>query len=224
LISHTLTDSENFLKIMILFVGSGFSGAVLARQLAEQAGIRSLVVDARCHVAGNCHTERDLPTGVMAHRYGPHIFNTSDEEVWSYVQRFCTMRPFVNRVKASVDRGVFSMPINLHTINQFFGKRFSPAEARDFIAGQGDRSTGVPGNFEEQALRFLGRELYEAFFRGYTIKQWGCDPTELPASKSMRCFLQDRWMSFTITAMVDLATAPCSGRSRQSREIIRAIP
>jgi UDP-galactopyranose mutase len=118
----------------------------------------------------------------MVHSYGPHIFNTNDEEVWNYVQKFCTMRPVINRVKASIDRGVFSLLINLHTINQFFGRRFGPAEAREFIEGLGDSTIGAPANFEEQALKFLGHDLYRAFFYGYTKKQWGCEPRELPAS------------------------------------------
>jgi len=164
-----------------LFIGAGFASAVASRSLAD-AGYESLVVDKRSHVGGNCHTARDGSSGVMEHIYGPHIFNTSDEEVWDYVQRFCTMQPFVNRVKASIGQGVFSMPINLHTINQFFGKRFSPAEARAFIAEQGDKSIEEPANFEEQAVKFLGRDLYEAFFHGYTKKQWGCEPAALPAS------------------------------------------
>lgn len=164
-----------------LIIGTGLSGAVLARMLAETSR-KSLVIDQRSYIGGNCHTARDDSSGVMEHIYGPHIFNTSDEGVWSYVQRFCTMRPYVNRVKASLGQGVFSMPINLHTINQFFGKRFSPAEAREFIAVQGDQSIGEPANFEQQALKFIGRDLYEAFFHGYTKKQWGCDPVELPAS------------------------------------------
>lgn len=166
----------------VLIVGSGFSGAVLARQLADLGGIPSLVIDSREHVAGNCHTERDEGTGIMVHRYGPHIFHTDRPDVWGYVQRFGEFRPFVNRVKASISRGVFSLPINLHTINQFFGKRLNPEEARAFLQGKADKGIGEPANFEEQALKFIGRELYEAFFQGYTRKQWGCDPTELPAS------------------------------------------
>jgi len=166
----------------ILVVGAGFSGAVLARELAERAQWQVTVIDARDHVAGNCHTERDPDTGVMVHRYGPHIFHTDDEAVWTYVRRFGQFAPFVNRVKASIDSGVFSLPINLHTINQFFGKRFSPTEARAFVAGLGDSRIGEPQNFEEQALKHVGRELYEAFFHGYTLKQWGCEPRELPAA------------------------------------------
>jgi len=164
----------------VLIVGAGFSGAVLARELAE-AGVTVQVIDAHSHVGGNCYTERDPQTDVMVHVYGPHIFHTSNEDVWRYVLRFGEWVPFVNRVKAHTGEGVFSLPINLHTINQFFGKTFSPCEAREFLARKADKSIGEPANFEEQALKFIGRELYEAFFRGYTVKQWGCDPTELPS-------------------------------------------
>lgn len=118
----------------------------------------------------------------MIHQYGPHIFNTDREDVWKYVNRFAEFRPFVNRVKAVIGRGVFSLPVNLHTINQFFGRSFNPDQAREFIASLGDKSIGDPVNFEEQALKFIGRELYDAFFYGYTKKQWGCEPSELPAS------------------------------------------
>jgi len=163
-------------------IGAGFSGAVLARELAERLGWSSDVFDERDHIGGNCHTERDAVSGVMVHVYGPHIFNTNDERVWKYVNRHGDFRPFVNRVKASTARGVFSMPINLHTINQFFGRAFSPAEAAEFIGTLGDRSIEDPENFEEQALKMLGRDLYETFFHGYTKKQWGCDPKELPAA------------------------------------------
>ena len=166
----------------VLVVGAGFSGAVLARQLAELAGIESIVVDERGHIGGNCHTERDPETSVMIHRYGPHIFHTDNENVWNYVRKFADFGPFVNRVKASIDRGIFPLPINLHTINQFFGVKLGPEAARAFLAAKADQSIAEPENFEEQALKFVGRELYEAFFLGYTRKQWGCDPKELPAS------------------------------------------
>ena len=165
-----------------LVIGAGFSGAVLARELVTRTNARVLVLEAKSHLAGNCHTERDALSEVLVHVYGPHIFNTDNERVWTYVQRWGVFRPFVNRVKACTSRGVFVLPINLHTINQFFGKTFDPREARKFVAALGDQTIDDPQNFEEQALKFLGRELYEAFFRGYTIKQWGCDPRDLPAS------------------------------------------
>lgn len=161
--------------------GAGFSGAVIAHQLS-QAGHQVDVFDTRPHVAGNCHTERDPYTGVMVHIYGPHIFHTSNEAVWKYVNEFDEFMPYTNRVKANVGGKIYSMPVNLHTINQFFGKALSPKEAATFIGALADGGITDPQTFEQQALRFVGRDLYEAFFRGYTRKQWGMDPTELPAS------------------------------------------
>ncbi|QKV55613.1 UDP-galactopyranose mutase [Comamonas antarctica] len=165
----------------IAIVGAGFSGAVLAQELGR-AGHRVEVFDARAHVAGNCHTARDAKTQVMLHTYGPHIFHTSNQRVWDYIQQFGTFMPFVNRVKAITGGRVFSLPLNLLTINQFLGQTFSPAQARAFFAGIAEQGTGTPANFEEQALALMGRELYEAFFKNYTLKQWGMAPTELPAS------------------------------------------
>jgi UDP-galactopyranose mutase len=165
----------------VLMVGAGLSGAVTGRLLAE-AGHAVTVVDARDHVAGNCHTTRDPETGVLVHAYGPHIFHTDDAEVWDYVNRFETFRPYRNRVKTTARGAVYSLPVNLHTINQFFGKTFRPDEARAFIESLADTTIAEPANFEEQALRFIGRDLYAAFFEGYTRKQWGCDPKDLPAS------------------------------------------
>jgi len=171
----------------ILCVGAGLSGAVIGRHLAE-AGHRVTVVDSRAHIGGNCHTERDADTGVMVHVYGPHIFHTDDAEVWDYVNAFERFKPYKNRVKTtSLDpegkRGVFSLPVNLHTINQFFGRTLRPEEAHDFIVNeQADTSIDDPQTFEDQAMRFVGKDLYEAFFKGYTIKQWGVQPSELPAS------------------------------------------
>jgi UDP-galactopyranose mutase len=165
----------------MMIVGAGLSGAVIGRELAL-AGHRVEIVDARAHIAGNCHTQRDAETGVMVHVYGPHIFHTDDAEVWNYVNRFQTFMPYKNRVKTTSGEHVYSLPVNLHTINQFFGKTFRPDEARAFIDEKGDKSISEPQTFEEQALRFVGKELYDAFFKGYTEKQWGCSPKDLPAT------------------------------------------
>lgn len=162
-------------------VGAGFSGSVLAHELA-QAGHHIEVFESRPHVAGNCHTERDPETGVLIHRYGPHVFHTAQERVWTYVNRFADFRPYISRVKTTVKGQVYSLPINLHTINQFFGTRMSPDEARAFIASKSVAGETPSRTFEEQGLAWVGRELYDAFFDGYTRKQWGCDPSELPAS------------------------------------------
>lgn len=162
-------------------VGAGFSGAIVARALAN-AGHQVVLFESRNHVAGNCHTQRDAETGVMIHQYGPHIFHTDNERVWNYVNGFCRFVPYINRVKSTVGGKVYSLPVNLHTINQFFGTTMRPDEARAFIASKAEKSDKEPTSFEDQALQFVGRELYEAFFKGYTIKQWGISPTELPAS------------------------------------------
>ena len=163
-------------------VGAGFSGAVLARELVTATDCEVTIFEERAHLAGNCHTARDPSTDVMVHQYGPHIFHTDRRDVWDYVNRFARFGPFINRVKAMTTRGVFSLPINLHTTNQFSGKKFTPDEARPFISSLGRQYIKEPANFEEQALKFFGRELYETFFYGYTKKQWGCEPRELPAS------------------------------------------
>lgn len=165
----------------LLLVGAGLSGAVIGRMLAE-AGHDCRIIDTRSHIGGNCHTARDPATGVMVHVYGPHIFHTDDVEVWDYANRFAEFMPYQNRVKTTAQGRVYSLPVNLLTINQFFGTTFSPDEARDFIAARADQSITDPQSFEEQALHFVGPELYEAFFKGYTEKQWGCAPADLPAS------------------------------------------
>lgn len=168
-------------KLDIGIVGAGFSGSVIARDLALH-GYRVTVVDSRWHLAGNCHTERDPETDVMLHVYGPHIFHTRNERVWNYIRQFDTFMPFTNRVKAHARGKVYSLPINLLTINQLFGRQFSPKQAQAFIESVADKSISNPQTFEEQALRFVGQEIYETFFRGYTRKQWGMDPSQLPAS------------------------------------------
>ncbi len=166
----------------ISIVGAGFAGAVLARELVENSDYEVIVFDKRAHIAGNCHTSRDEKTAVMIHHYGPHIFNTSREDIWNYINKWSEFCPFVNRVKAVTEKGIFSLPMNLLTINQFFGKKMKPSEAYDFVIGLSDTNIGEPKSFEDQALKFLGKELYQNFFYGYTKKQWGVEPSQLPAS------------------------------------------
>lgn len=165
----------------IACAGAGFSGAVIARRLAD-AGLEVAVFDPRPHVAGNCHTARCPETGVLVHVYGPHIFHTADAEVWAYVNGFARFRPYRHQVRATLGNAVYSMPVNLHTINQFFGRAMRPDEARAFVSARCTAGSGPARNFEQQALRTIGPELYEAFFRGYTQKQWGAEPATLPAS------------------------------------------
>lgn len=164
----------------IAVVGAGLSGAIIARELSEK-GIECTVYDSRNHIGGNCYTYRDNESGIMIHKYGPHIFHTDNEEVWNYVTKFSKFMPYINRVKAIYRGEVYSLPINLHTINQFYRKAMSPKEAKEFIKEKAENIKD-PKTFEEQALSMIGKELFEAFFKGYTIKQWEIDPSELPAS------------------------------------------
>jgi len=165
----------------ILVVGAGLTGATLARMLADN-GHRITVIDERSHVAGNCHTSRDSETGILVHRYGPHTFHTDCSRVWEFVNRFASFEPYTLRTKATVNGRVYSLPLNLLTINSVFEKAMRPDEARKFVASLADQSIVEPRNFEEQALAFLGERLYRTFFHGYTKKQWACEPRELPAS------------------------------------------
>ncbi len=170
------------MKQHFLIIGAGFSGCVLANRLVNALDCTVEIWDERSHTGGNCHTERDEETGIMIHKYGPHIFNTDKKEIWDFVNSFSEFKPYVHRVKAMSKGKVYSLPINLFTINQFFDKSFSPAQAREFLNKLADKSIINPQNFEEQALSFIGKDLYKAFFYGYTKKQWGCEPSALPAS------------------------------------------
>lgn len=163
-------------------IGAGFSGATLATMFAS-AGHHVDVFEAREHVAGNCHTVRDLLTGVLVHVYGPHIFHTDNERVWSFVQSFGDWIPYTHRVKAVHNGKVYPLPINLMLINQFFGRDWSPNRAREYIdVCQREKHGRPPETLEEFALSEIGPDLYRAFFKGYTEKQWGVDPKDLPAS------------------------------------------
>jgi len=165
-----------------LIIGAGLSGTVLANRLAQTLDCTINIWDERNHIGGNCHTQRDEKTGIMVHEYGPHIFNTDKKEIWDFVNSFSEFRPYVHRVKAMSNGKIYTLPVNLDTINQLFKKSLTPEEAKLFLETLSDKTITDPQNFEEQALRLIGKELYNAFFYGYTKKQWGCEPKELPAS------------------------------------------
>ena len=174
---------EYFDKADLVIVGAGFYGATIAERAANDAGLKVVIVDRRPHIGGNSYSERDPETGIEVHRYGPHIFHTPNETVWSYINRFTDFTNYSHR-PFSVFRGeAYSLPINLATICQFFRKHLTPDEARALIAEQAAEFAGRnPENLEEKAISLIGRPLYEAFIRGYTMKQWQTDPRELPAS------------------------------------------
>lgn len=165
----------------IIVVGSGFFGSVVAHCVATQLGLPVLVLEKRPHIGGNAHSEVDAETGIEYHRYGSHIFHTSNPHVWEFVRQFSDFNNYRHRVFARQGGRMYTIPINLMTINNFFGASFSPAEARAFIEAEiGRDHVSPPDNLEDKAISLIGRRLYDAFIRGYTMKQWETDPRELP--------------------------------------------
>lgn len=168
----------------LLVIGAGFAGATFAR-LAAEDGIKVSIIDKRDHIGGNSYSFLDKKTGIEIHKYGPHIFHTNSDVVFKFISRFTDLNSYVNRVKGISNGQIYSLPINLHTINQFFGKCLSPTEAKRFIETQRVEFSEIK-NFEEYVLNSVGNDLYEAFFRDYTIKQWGIEPSKIPISTAKR--------------------------------------
>lgn len=167
----------------LFVVGSGFFGLTIAEQAAGELGCKVTVIDRRDHIGGNAYSYADPETGIEVHKYGAHLFHTSNERIWEYVNRFTSFTNYVHRVYTNHKDEVYPLPINLGTINQFFGKAFSPEEAKSLIALQsGEFTSDEAQNLEEKAISLIGRPLYEAFIRDYTAKQWQTDPRELPSS------------------------------------------
>ena len=166
----------------LVVVGSGFFGLTIAERCASELGLKVLILERRSHVGGNAYSEREPSTGIEIHKYGAHLFHTSNERVWEYVNRFTTFTNYQHRVFGKYDGQVYSLPMNLNLINVFFGKSHTPQEARELIASQASEiKTEDATNLEEKAISLIGRPLYEAFIKGYTAKQWQTDPKELSA-------------------------------------------
>lgn len=184
----------------VIVVGAGFFGATIAERIASQLQIPVAVLERRDHIGGNAYSEPDPVTGIEVHKYGTHIFHTSSEEVWKYLTTFTEFNEYRHRVLA-VHRGrVFSMPINLMTICNFFNRALTPDEARQLIAEQASLSgDNHPSNLEDKAISLIGRPLYEAFVHGYTLKQWQTDPRSLPpeiiSRLPVRYSFNDRYFS-----------------------------
>ena len=168
-------------KKPVCIVGAGITGATIARSLADR-GVSSHVFDMRSHVAGNCHTEWNEIAGCYHHVYGPHIFHTNNNAVIDWVSRFTTLLPYKHSVKSTSSGRVYSLPINLHTLNQFFDASMSPTEASLKLESLREETQNKDANFEARALSLVGRDIYNVFLKGYTKKQWGIDPREIPAS------------------------------------------
>lgn len=163
----------------IVIVGAGIFGATLAERLAEEAHCPVTVIDKRSHTGGNCHSAIYPNTEVEYHTYGSHIFHTSREDVWAYISRFTEFNAYRHHVYTTCRNRVYSMPINLDTINSFYGLNLKPFEVPAFLEKERKNAPAIPRNLEEKAVSLIGRPLYEAFIKGYTQKQWEKNPTEL---------------------------------------------
>ncbi|WLF97140.1 UDP-galactopyranose mutase [Brucella intermedia] len=171
----------NFDNYDLIIVGAGFFGATIAERVANELGRKVLILDRRAHIGGNAYSEHDAETGIEVHKYGAHLFHTPNKTVWDYLNIFTKFTDYKHRVYTSYKDQVYSMPINLGTISQFFGRRMSPIEAQQLVLEQSRELGGKKAeNLEEKAISLIGRPLYEAFIRGYTAKQWQTDPRELP--------------------------------------------
>lgn len=171
----------------LIVVGSGFFGLTIAERAASEENLKVLVLEKRPHIGGNAYSEPEPETGIEVHRYGAHLFHTSNEKVWNYVNKFTDFTGYQHRVFAMHNGSAYQFPMGLGLINQFFGRYYSPEEARELIKQQTDgMDPKDANNLEEKAISLIGRPLYEAFIRDYTAKQWQTDPKELPASNITR--------------------------------------
>lgn len=199
-----------------LVVGAGFAGCVIAERLARGMKKRVLLIDRRNHIAGNaydCHNEH----GILIHRYGPHIFHTNSLAIFTYLSRFTEWRQYQHRVRACVDGRLVPIPINIETLQELYGLNLSPQGMRDFLAGVAEPRERIETS-EDVVVNQVGRELYEKFFRGYTRKQWGLDPSELDAQVTARVPVRfsrdDRYFTDAYQAM------PAQGFTRMFENMI----
>ena len=186
-----------------LVVGAGFAGATVAERLAADAGKKVLICDRRPHIGGNAYDHYD-EAGVLVHRYGPHIFHTNSKEVYEYLSGFTGWRPYQHRVLANVDGQLLPIPINLNTINTMYGTNFTSFQLEEFFASLAEPRPQIKTS-EDVIVSKVGRELYEKFFRNYTRKQWGLDPSELDAAVTARVPVRtnrdDRYFTDTYQVM-----------------------
>ncbi|HKG57522.1 MAG TPA: UDP-galactopyranose mutase [Candidatus Limnocylindrales bacterium] len=186
-----------------IVVGAGFAGSVVAERIATVLGQRVLIVDRRSHFGGNAYDEHD-EAGILVHRYGPHIFHTNADRVVEYLSQFTQWRPYEHRVLARVRGQLVPMPINLDTINRLYGLSLGENELEDWFAERAE-PRAVLRTSEDAVVARVGRELYELFFRGYTRKQWGLDPSQLDASVTSRIPIRtnrdDRYFTDSFQAM-----------------------
>ena len=171
------------IKTDFLIIGSGFYGSVLAERISSILKKKVTILEKRDHIGGNCYSEHDKTTNIEYHKYGSHIFHTFNKKVWNYINNFTSFNSYKHQVLTSFNNKIYQMPINLETINSFFDKNFSPAEAEKFINKISKQfKKNEYNNFEEKALSQIGEELYLAFIKNYTEKQWNDSPKNLHAS------------------------------------------
>ncbi len=170
-------------NVKYVIIGSGFFGAVLAERIANRLNEKVVVIEKRNHIGGNCYSLNEPETGIHYHLYGTHIFHTSNERVWKYINRFTEFNNYYHQVLTTYKGKAYQMPVNLETINSFYGINLKPFEVDDFLQKEIEKEKiSEPANFEEKAISMMGRPLYEAFIKGYTIKQWQKDPRDMPVS------------------------------------------
>lgn len=186
-------------------VGAGFFGSIIAERIANDLGAKVIVLDKRPHIGGNCYSEVDLETGIEFHKYGTHVFHADSQKVWDYITQFTQFNSYYHQVLTTYKNKVYQMPINLETINSFYNLNLKPYEAKEFLKAEIERENvgSNPNNMEEKAISLVGKPLFEAFIKGYTIKQWSKEPKELPAQIITRLpvrydyredyFLNARW-------------------------------
>ena len=171
------------IKTDFLIIGSGLYGSVLAERISTKLNKKVTILEKRKHIGGNCYSEKDKKTNVEYHKYGTHIFHTSNERVWKYLSNFCELNSYRHQVLSNFKNKIYQMPINLETINSFFKKNFNPDQAYKFLQKKTKKYHKKSyGNFEEKALSQIGLDLYEAFIKTYTQKQWGKHPKDLPST------------------------------------------
>jgi UDP-galactopyranose mutase len=175
------SGNKDLYNFDVVIVGAGFFGLTLAHEISTKTKQSVIVLDKRYHMGGNAYSYNDPSTNIEIHKYGSHLFHTSNQRVWDFVNQFSSFTSYTHFVKTLYNGQVFSMPINLHTISQFVNRYMDPQEAREWIEKQREGNIVNPRNFEEQAIKFIGKPLYEAFIKGYTKKQWATNPVDLPA-------------------------------------------
>ncbi len=198
-----------------LVIGAGLFGSVIAERIAHELGSKVLIIDKRPHIGGNSYSCNDEATGIEYHQYGTHIFHTSSAKAWQYITKFTEFNGYHHQVLTTYRNRIYQMPINLETINAFYNLNLTPQEAREFISREiAKEHYPEPANLEEVAVSSIGRPLYEAFIKGYTIKQWSKDPKELPATIISRLpirynycedyFVNSRWQGIPLNGYTNI--------------------